>query len=50
MTKQEYLDIVRLLSALEVLIMSWSKDKPIPDYIYEQLGNVLVKLEKEILK
>ncbi len=48
MTKQDHLDILMLLSALES--WSFSVGKPLPDYLLEKLGEVLVKLEKEVLK
>lgn len=42
------LDIIKLLSALE----SWgfSESKRIPDYLHENLTNILDELTKEVLK
>lgn len=47
MTKQEMLRIMRLLSALEGLMMSKA---PMPDYLIEQLDDAVAVLEREILK
>jgi len=48
MTKQEYLDIIKLLSAIE----SWSfADKhKMPDYLYEQIATAIELLTIEVLK
>lgn len=48
MTPSDLLAIMRLLSAME----SWSfaQGKPLPDYLLEQVGNAVEKLEAEILK
>ena len=48
MTKQDYLDIIKLLSALE----SWahSAGSRFPDYLGEQIIDAIEKLSKEVLK
>ena len=48
MTKEQALEIIKLLSALE----SWSfADKHnLPDYLYEKIATSMEVLEKEILK
>ena len=48
MTKQDYLDIIKLLSALE----SWvhSVGSRFPDYLGEQIIDSMEKLSKEVLK
>jgi hypothetical protein len=48
MTKPEALEMIKLLSALES--WSFSAGKPLPDYLYEQLGNALDVLTHEVLK
>ena len=48
MTKKEMLDVLRLLSALE----SWSLSRnttSLPDYLHDDIINVVEKLEKYIL-
>jgi hypothetical protein len=47
MTKQELLQMMRLLSALESVMIA--KDR-VPDYLLEQLHEMVEVLEKEILK
>lgn len=48
MTKQEYLDLLKLLSAVE----SWSfaSRTLMPDYLYEKIADGVAMLEREILK
>jgi len=46
--KELALRIVKLLSALEVAGLM--ADKRLPDYLYEDIGNVVEELSKEILK
>lgn len=48
MTKQEALELIKLLSAIE----SWSfADKHhMPDYLYEKITCAIEILEKEVLK
>ena len=48
MTKQDYLDIIKLLSAME----SWAfaQGKMMPDFLHEQLHQTMAALEKEVLK
>jgi len=48
MTKQDYLDIIKLLSAVE----SWSLSAggKFPDYLGEQIIDSIEKLSKEVLK
>ena len=48
MTKQDYLDIIKLLSALES--WSFSTGGKFPDYLGEQIGDSIEKLSKEVLK
>ena len=52
LSKQDYLDLIRLLSALESWGMTTAAmhKTPFPDYLLEDLGNCLEKLEKEVLK
>lgn len=48
MTAQELLQLMRLLSALE----SWafSTKTSLPDYLHDDLGTMLGRIEEEILK
>jgi hypothetical protein len=48
MTKQEALDIIKLLSAVE----SWSfaDNRRMPDYLYEQLSAAIETLTGEVMK
>ena len=48
MTKQDILDTLLLLSALE----SWgfSQDKMLPDYLHENLASIINRLSEELLK
>lgn len=48
MTKQDYIELLKLLSALE----SWSfADKhKLPDYLLEKIDACMTKLEAEVLK
>lgn len=48
MTKEECLRIMRLLSALEAIGLI--QDKIMPDYLSDEIGNVVDILEREILK
>lgn len=47
MTKAEALDLIRLLSAIE----SWalSQQRPMPDYLPEQMSDAMETLEKIVL-
>jgi hypothetical protein len=47
MTKQELLRMMRLLSALESVMLT--KDR-LPDYLLDQLNEMVDILEREILK
>ena len=48
MTKEQVLDLIKLLSAVE----SWSfaEKHRMPDYLYEKISKGIDILEKEILK
>lgn len=48
MTKQEYLELLMLLSAME----SWtfSVKECLPDYLHERLSNAIESLSNEVLK
>lgn len=48
MTKQQLLDLLKLLSALES--WSFSNRHTLPDYLLERLDASIAILEKEILK
>ena len=48
MTKEQMLDLLRLLSALEA--WSFAEKHALPDYLLEDLGKSVVLLSKEILK
>ncbi len=48
MTKEQMLDLLRLLSALES--WSFSTGKMLPDYLYEDLTNSVDALKVEVLK
>lgn len=48
MTKLEHLALLRLLSALESWVMSQQTN--LPDYLGEQLGDLMERLQEEILK
>ena len=47
MTKQQLLDVLMLLSALES--WSFSTGKPLPDYLHDQLADAVEALSKEML-
>lgn len=48
MTKEQYLQIIKLLSAVE----SWSfaDNHRMPDYLYERIEEAMTLLEREVLK
>jgi hypothetical protein len=48
MTKEQLIDLLRLLSALES--WSFSTGKMLPDYLYEDLTNSVDALKAEVLK
>ena len=48
MSKQDLLDLLKLLSALES--WSFSNGQRMPDYLIEKLDAVILALEREILK
>jgi len=48
MTKQDYLDIIKLLSAIES--WSFSTGGKFPDYLWEQIIDSIEKLSKDVLK
>ena len=48
MTKEEMLMLMRLLSALEATGMM--RDKQIPDYLIDEIGEAVAVLQREILK
>ena len=48
MNKELALRIIKLLSALEAAGLM--ADKRLPDYLYEDIGNIVDELSKEILK
>jgi hypothetical protein len=48
MTKEECLQIMRLLSALEAIGLM--RGGQVPDYLLDSIGEVVAMLEREILK
>jgi hypothetical protein len=48
MTREEMLEIMRLLSALEAVGLM--RDSSMPDYLLEKLDTAVKVLEREILK
>ena len=50
MTKQELLRLMRLLSALENMVMMMPGEKRVPDYIHEDMQACVEALEREIVK
>jgi hypothetical protein len=48
MTKQEAIEIIKLLSALES--WSFSQGQRLPDYLYEKISIAMEVLEREVLK
>jgi len=50
MTKPEMLRLMRLLSALESLLVYRKQGEPVPVYLFDELANCVELLEKEILK
>ncbi len=48
MTKEQSLELIKLLSALES--WSFSTESRIPDYLYEQVSAAMEILTKEVLK
>ena len=49
MTKEQMLSIIRLLSAMESVSQVHTGHK-LPDYLYDDLSNVIEMLCKELLK
>ena len=51
MDKKDAMALMRLLSALESLIIAWGipKERYIPDYLLDQIAESVESLEKEIL-
>ena len=50
MTKEEMLKMMRLLSALESLLLARTEHKHVPDYLLEHLVEMVDILERDILK
>lgn len=51
MTKQNYIDLLMLLSALEAASFGISKDGGrLPDYLYERINDSVEVLSREVLK
>jgi len=51
MNKQECIDLLMLLSALEAASFGISKDGGrLPDYLYEQINESVAVLSREVLK
>lgn len=48
MNKEELLQIIKLLSALES--WSFSSKTPIPDYLLDKIDTTMERLEDEVLK
>jgi hypothetical protein len=48
MTKRDYLQLIRLLAAVEALMMANKVNTP--DYLYEWLGDAALKLEAEVIE
>ena len=48
MTKEQILQIIKLLTALES--WSFSNERQMPDYLYERIDEVMTLLEQEVLK
>ena len=48
MTKEQYLELIKLLSALES--WSFSAGQRMPDYLFEKLDKSIVELTAEVLK
>jgi len=49
MTKPEMLRLMRLLSALESLVVYRKMGEPVPVYLFDELSKCTQMLEKEIL-
>ena len=49
MTKQDYLELLMLLSALESWSFSFADRQRLPDWLQENLDNSIDKLKAEIL-
>ena len=48
MNKEQALRVIKLLSALES--WSFSMDKPLPDFLIEELNRVVDELSEDVLK
>ena len=48
MNKEQYLDLLKLLSAIES--WSFSTNHDLPDYLHERLCDAIESLTKEVLK
>lgn len=49
MTKKDHLEVLMVLSALESWSFSFSDRQCLPDWLQEDLGNVMDKLKAEVL-
>ena len=49
LSKQQILEILKTLSAMESVLMAIGKSNQVPDYLFEQISNHVETLEKEIL-
>lgn len=49
MNKQELLRLMRLLSSLESLMLA-RRERDLPDYLHDELSEMVSVLEREILK
>jgi hypothetical protein len=47
MNKSQILEIIKLLSALES--WSFSAAKPMPDYLFDRMDNLIVELSEQLL-
>ena len=48
MSKEFYLELIKLLSRLES--WAWSTKQPMPDWVEEQIDDVVKRLSDEVLK
>lgn len=49
MSKKDQIKILRVLSSVESLLMANGSIREIPDYIFEQIGDICEKLEASLL-
>ena len=50
MSKEQIVELIQLLSAMEAWSFSGKSEHAMPDYLYDKLSNAMDVLTKEVLK